>query len=421
MREALLEETAAGPAAGPCCCSGAAAPVHTARPRTGRACRPPALPGMLGPALTLALLVLTRCQSQASFEPPTPRLVESGARLQLHVPHSIQTKAVSIKWKVKLRSPPQDFLLLFWKSGPDLLHKKEKCRSNFKNTRCFIMEDQTLVIEEAQPQDSGIYLLEVSDEEGNSKTYHFNVSVLDPVRTPLLQGQQEALDGGVCRVTLSCSISGGGDGSYGDVSYTWYRGSERVLGRGNLFTLEERVDGGPHTYTCQVSNSVSWANQTLRLSHDCLPETGLLPFWVIIVTLAAVLLLGLGAVTWVCVRRRRRKRADPGPAESVTVYEDVNHLRTRSGHEQRQEQRDAPSAETTIYSMILAQPSDFTSQRTENTLYSAVQYSGKPGSKKRKQSPALAATVYDEVGRLHAKARSPVLSRKELENFRVYC
>lgn len=64
MREALLEETAAGPAVGPCRCSVAAAPVHTARLWTGRARRPPALPGMLGPALTLALLVLTGRQSQ---------------------------------------------------------------------------------------------------------------------------------------------------------------------------------------------------------------------------------------------------------------------------------------------------------------------------------------------------------------------
>ncbi|XP_028359120.1 natural killer cell receptor 2B4 [Phyllostomus discolor] len=377
---------------------------------------------MLGPALTLALLVLAARQSQASSEPPTPRLVASGAQVQLRVSHSAETKAVSIIWKVQLRSTPH-FMELFRKSAPDLHHEKWKCSPCLNNTCCFIMENQTLVIEKARPQDSGIYLLEATDEEGNSKTYRFNVSVLDPVRTLLLQGQQEALDGGVCQVTLSCSIPGSGDASYGDVSYTWYRGSERVPGPGTLSTLEERVVGGPHTYTCQVSNSVSWANQTLRLSQDCLPETGLLPFWMIIVSLAAVLLLGMGAVTWVCVqrRRRRRKRAEPGPAESLTVYEDVNHLRTRSRHEQRQEERDAPSAGTTIYSMILAQPSNFTSQTTENTLYSAVQYSGKPGSKKRKQNPALASTVYDEVGRLHAKARSPVLSRKELENFRVYC
>lgn len=37
--------------------------------------------------------------------------------------------------------------------------------------------------------------------------------------------------------------------------------------------------------------------------------TNRLPFWMIIVSLAAALLLGVGALTWVCVWRRRRKPA----------------------------------------------------------------------------------------------------------------
>ncbi|KAM5294798.1 natural killer cell receptor 2B4 [Glossophaga mutica] len=376
---------------------------------------------MLGPALALALLVLAGRQSQASFASPDPRLVVSGARLQLQVSPSIQTRAVSVRWKVQLRSPPQTYMQLTWKSGPDQAHEKQKCNPHFQSTRCFILENQTLVLEAAQPQDSGMYILEATDEAGEAKTYGFNVSVLDPVGTPLLQEQQEALDGGKCRVTLSCSISGGGHASYGDVSYTWYRGRERIPGLGNLSTLEEQIVGGPHTYTCQVSNFVSWANQTLRLSQGCLPAIGLLPLWIIIVSLAAVLLLGMATLTWVCVRRRRRKRAEPSPVESVTIYEDVNNLRTRSSHEQRQVERDSPVAGTTVYSMILAQPPDFTSQRTENTLYSMVQYSQKSGSKKRKQGPSLTSTIYEEVGKMQAKARNPVLTRKELENFRVYC
>ncbi|XP_037006101.2 natural killer cell receptor 2B4 [Artibeus jamaicensis] len=372
---------------------------------------------MLGPALTLALLVLTGRQSQASSESPDPKVVLSGARVQLPVPPGIRTGQDSIKWKVQLRATTQVHIL----AGKRVADSDHKCNP-LKNMRCFIMVNWTLVIEAAQPQDSGIYLLEATNETGETKNHRFNVSVLDPVGTPRLRVQQEALDGGKCRVTLSCSVSGGGHASHGDVSYTWYRGSERILGPGNLSTLEEQTAGGPHAYTCRVSNDVSWANQTLRLSQGCLQEIGPQPLWIIVVSLgAAVLLLGVGTLTWVCVRRRRRKRAEPSPEGSLTVYEDVNNLRTRSGHEQRQEERDSPMAGTTIYSMILAQPSDFTSQRMENTLYSVVQHSQKSGSKKRKQSPSLTCTVYDEVGKIGAKAQSPVLTRKELENFRVYC
>lgn len=70
----------------------------------------------------------------------------------------------------------------------------------------------------------------------------------------------------MCQVTLSCSVSRGSN-----VSYAWYRGSDLIQTASNLTTLEERI--GPeitHTYTCNVSNPVSWASQTLRLSQGCL-------------------------------------------------------------------------------------------------------------------------------------------------------
>ena len=237
----------------------------------------------------------------ASFDSPDPKLLVSGAPLRLHASPSIQRRAVSVVWKAQLRTAPQVPMILTWKSEPDSGGKNWKCNPHFKNTRCFIMENRTLVIEVAQPQDSGIYLLEATNNEtGEAKTFCFNVSVWgecpglrslplwlpqgsvrsafltrsllpDPVGTPGLKGQQEALGRGKCRVTLSCSISGGGNMSYGDVSYTWYRGSERILGPGNLSTLEEQIGGGLHAYTCQVSNLVSQANQTLRLSQGCLP------------------------------------------------------------------------------------------------------------------------------------------------------
>lgn len=70
----------------------------------------------------------------------------------------------------------------------------------------------------------------------------------------------------MCQVTLSCSISRGGN-----VSYAWYRGSDLIQTARNLSILEERIDPKDmHTYTCNVSNPVSWDSQTLRLTQGCL-------------------------------------------------------------------------------------------------------------------------------------------------------
>lgn len=87
------------------------------------------------------------------------------------------------------------------------------------------------------------------------------------MRKPELQllEQTAALGSGQCRVTLNCSASGGGD-----VTYTWYRGGERIPTPRSPFRLEEQVDvNGGHIYTCNVSNPVSWAHQSLQLGQGC--------------------------------------------------------------------------------------------------------------------------------------------------------
>lgn len=92
-----------------------------------------------------------------------------------------------------------------------------------------------------------------------------SISAPDPVEKPRLLEQWKALDGGRCQVTLSCSVARGGD-----VSYAWYRGSELIQTPRNLSELEEQVGFGDlHSYTCNVSNPVSWAARTLELAQAC--------------------------------------------------------------------------------------------------------------------------------------------------------
>ncbi|XP_034523178.1 natural killer cell receptor 2B4 [Ailuropoda melanoleuca] len=138
-------------------------------------------------------------------------------------------------------------------------------------------------------------------------------------------------------------------------------------------------------------------------------------FLMIIVILLVILLLV--ALTGFCVWKRKRKQSQTSPAEPLTVYEDIKNTQSRRNQEQRQN----PSGEgSTIYSMIQSQSSAPTSQEA-NTLYALVQPSQKSESKKKNQSSSVSYTVYEEVGRRPLKAQNPArLSRRELENFRVY-
>lgn len=130
-----------------------------------------------------------------------------------------------------------------------------------------------------------------------------------------------------------------------------------------------------------------------------LSELRLLLLLMVIVVLILTL---LGTLTCVCVWRRGRKPAESGPEESLTVYEDVNHLTGRSGQEQRQQQ-DSAGKENTVYSMVLPQSASSTSQETATTLYSVVLPSGKAGSKKRSHSPP----IYEGVGKIQPRAQHP--------------
>ncbi|XP_036129003.1 natural killer cell receptor 2B4 isoform X1 [Molossus molossus] len=365
--------------------------------------------GMLGPALAFILLLLQGHHSQAGFsslesfdtDEPVTVTRPSGTSLQLR-PNHTQTGAVAAEWKAVLHSREQNSVIVTWKnvSGSNNVHWKSS--SHWKNRIDFRTEDFTLFINASQQPDSGVYILEVTSESGVTSRHKFNVSIFDLVGQPRLEEHWEPLDRGKCQVTLLCLVSRGGD-----VSYTWYRGRERIATPRNPSKLEEQIvpDNSSQMYTCNVSNPVSWANQTLKLTQGCLSahqKLGLLPLLVIIVSLTTTVLLS--ALTCFCVWRRKRQ---PRPEEFLTIYQDVNNQSTRSNQQQRQEQG-PPEEGSTIYSVILPQCSASTSQENENmTLYSVVLPSQKSGSKKKQHSPSVISTIYGEVGKVQTKAQNP--------------
>ncbi|XP_066111179.1 natural killer cell receptor 2B4 isoform X1 [Saccopteryx bilineata] len=360
---------------------------------------------MLAPALslTLLLLLLKGHPSQGSTVSCAPVVGRSGASLRVQPPGT-QTRAKSVEWKAQLRSQSERCVILKWTNESGVKNPTLKCNHRFNNRLNFSTETLSLIMEAAQQQDSGNYILEVTDEEGKMLTHECNVSVFDPVGRPQMQQKVEALDGGKCQVTVCCSVPGDGGG---DVSYTWYRGSEQIR---ELSKLEEQINAtDSHVYMCNVSNPVSWASQTLVLSQACRDahrKFALLHLLMIIVSL--IITLFLGALTCFCVWRRKRKVSQPRTEELLTVYEDVRKAPVRSNQEQEQGQgQGSPGEGNTIYSMILSQPPASTSETTAATLYSVVHPCQKFGSKKRNPNPSFHNTIYEEVGKIPPKAENP--------------
>ncbi|XP_045640573.1 natural killer cell receptor 2B4 [Ursus americanus] len=374
-----------------------------------RSRRPLCRLGMLGQALVLTLLLLLRGHQG---QDPAERVVGlSGHQLLLRPPRPETAHINSVKWKMKHDSTSEASVILTWKNGSGLNYV-QRALNDFNNTLNFIIEDLALLIKASQHNYSGLYTLEVTDDTGKVKHHHFQVSVFDHVGTLEVAEERKVLDGGKCQVSLSCSVSRGGN-----VSYVWYRGNELIQTPDNLGKLEQEIEvGNLSVVTCNVSNPASWVNHTF--THSCQSVDkyySSVNFLMIIVILLVILLLV--ALTGFCVWRRKRKQSEMSPAEPLTVYEDVKNTQNRRNQEQRQN----PSGEgSTIYSMIQSQSSAPTS-REANTLYALVQPSRKSESKKKNQSSSVNYTVYEEVGRRPLKAQNPArLSRRELENFRVY-
>uniref|UniRef100_A0A8C0HVU6 Ig-like domain-containing protein n=1 Tax=Balaenoptera musculus TaxID=9771 RepID=A0A8C0HVU6_BALMU len=244
-------------------------------------------------------------------------------------PPSIQIRTYSVKWKMQPYSNSSCFLIHSWKnvsSRSDVGKSLNWTPNHFNNRLSFISENLTLLIMAVQQQDSGLYFLEVTEDTGKVWRHKFQVSVFDRVEKPQLVERWKVLDRGMCQVTLSCSVSRGGD-----VSYAWYKGTELIQTPRNLTKLEEQIDvSGLHTYTCNVSNPVSWANHTLQLTQGCLNAHPSFIFLSILVSIVILLTaLFLGTLTCFCVRRWKRKQSQTRPEEFLTIYEDVNNVQTR--------------------------------------------------------------------------------------------
>nr|XP_054362627.1 natural killer cell receptor 2B4 isoform X2 [Mirounga angustirostris] len=243
----------------------------------------------------------------------------SGNQLSL-LPHTTQTKQInSAQWKMQRHSSSGFSVILIWKNESEIW-----TADHLKQTFNFIKRNLTLLIKTAQQNDSGLYLLEVTDDCGRVENHQFQVSVFDHVGTLEVVEERKVLDRGKCQVSLSCSVSRGGN-----VSYVWYRGSKLIQKPSNLSKLEEQIDVNDlDIYTCNVSNPVSWVNHTFTQSCQSADRQFTSVNFLMIIVIFLIT-LSLGALTCFCVWRRKRKQSETSRGETLTVYEDVNTRQNR--------------------------------------------------------------------------------------------
>ncbi|KAM4806699.1 LOW QUALITY PROTEIN: natural killer cell receptor 2B4 [Urocitellus parryii] len=340
---------------------------------------------MLGLAVTLLhLLLLKGHHGQGSPDSTHDVIGLSGETLHLR-PSNTQMEKTSVQWKMELFSHPGTYVILTWRNHSTPTYG-DLALKHFNNTLDFKFENLTLLIKAAKPQDSGYYKLEVTNQSGNVHVVQFKVLVFDHVGKPLLK-EHFFLDERKCQVVLSCLVSGDSN-----VTYTWYRDNELILEPENFTHLEVLVNpNDQNTYTCNVSNLVSWASQTLSLTQGCLRvplRSRILPFMVIVIILAILFIV---TFTCFCVRKRKRKQSQTSPETLLTIYEDVKNPQMR-----RNEQQEVPEEGFTIYSVIQSQPSSSTSKETTNTLYSVIQPSRKSRCKERNHDPSVNSSIYEE-------------------------
>ncbi|XP_013377946.1 PREDICTED: natural killer cell receptor 2B4 isoform X2 [Chinchilla lanigera] len=222
---------------------------------------------MLWQAVTLTLLLLLKGYQGQECSDIGDVVRLSGQSVSLQPPNT-QMKAQSVEWKMNLFSHGSNMVILRLKNNKNLIYCP--LALNYLNsTLNFDSETLTLHIQAAKPQYSGLYKLEITNENGTVSCIQFKVFIFDHVEKPLLQVEKKTMDEGKCQVVLSCLGS-----KNSSVSYAWYRGSKLIWTSRNLSHLVVQIDANEmNTYTCNVSNPASWASESLNLTQDCLESS----------------------------------------------------------------------------------------------------------------------------------------------------
>ncbi|XP_017541734.1 natural killer cell receptor 2B4-like isoform X1 [Pygocentrus nattereri] len=215
----------------------------------------------------------------------------------------------------------------------------------------FNEETYSLTLKNLQKTDSGLYEAKVSGEK-NKVVAEYRLSVLDPVKAPVLTHQ---LSRDTCNITLTCR---GHDLSVNTSCYNETCQENEVTSPGGI-TLSLSVSGS--TIICNHSNPVSWKTAVLEMrelkQHSADEGRNTVPSWQW--PLVAVIVLTISAVIFFFLLYRRRRSAGHIECEN-TVYAEVES----NGVARASTQLETPS---TVYSAVGKKPQPTTNGQSSQT------------------------------------------------------
>ncbi|EDL39072.1 mCG123034, partial [Mus musculus] len=162
----------------------------------------------------------------------------SGKPVRLR-PSNIQTKDVFIQWKKTEQGSHTNTEILTW------CNKNSICPTVASSDIFgFDYGDFALSIKSAKLQNSGHYLLEITNTGRKACNKNFQLLILDHVETPHLKAQWKPWANGTCQLFLSCLVP-----KDNNVSYALYRGSTLISNQRNSTHWENQTDASSlHTY-----------------------------------------------------------------------------------------------------------------------------------------------------------------------------
>lgn len=136
---------------------------------------------------------------------------------------------------------------------------------NYKNR--LTLHQKNISIGNSATKDSGEYTVTITDTNGDSGSFKFNVVVRDPVGNVTVKQSLQVVSEDTSAVNLSCSASSG----YNE-AVTWMKAGESITnstynlldGNQTLQIMQpNRTFSG--NYSCNISNAVSWSIGYLQL------------------------------------------------------------------------------------------------------------------------------------------------------------
>ncbi|XP_043358142.1 CD48 antigen isoform X1 [Dermochelys coriacea] len=156
-------------------------------------------------------------------------------------------------------SVPEEYKQIIWWFDESLkiLTKKWNHSVSYRNDsfhkrhKLNYYENHTLEIDQLQKQDSGIFQIDVEDNQSKTTSERIQLNMYDRIPKPRMNVIIRANKDGWCNVTLDCIVNAI------QVTYRWYKNEKDFVGKSSSTLDEQLKSESPASYKCVVSNPVS--------------------------------------------------------------------------------------------------------------------------------------------------------------------